>query len=282
MNRPIETLPDILLKIEQQPITCHGNITMKTYPISVKRKGVLFELIDVKQDILSMRYIPNDEYPSLWLTSDGKVITKKNNWYGELLEVSYIPIQPNVIGNICIMTDRKTDGILVIIFADRINNLTNIHHVSNRSSTSIISNVEGYLECLPSLDIVKKVHWNFDGAPEEKLKKYIAEYYSITGREKDRILIKILINAIKTAVPDFKGELEPILFDMGIQKKRYSAGMCFTGITTRDDTVNKMTLYDKVDDLKKQHRNLKRAFWLYIQSLPTNDCIEKEIMPLIT
>ena len=68
---------------------------------------------------------------------------------------------------------------------------------------------------------------------------------------------------------------------MGVQKKRYTAGMCFSGITKRDDTINNITIYDKVDDLKKQHRNLKRAFRLYIQSLPTNECIEKDIMPLI-
>jgi len=280
-GKSVESLSDILHKIEQQPLTSHTNITMQTYPISVKRQGVLFELIEVKQDILSIRYITNDEYPSLWLTSDGKIITKKNNWYGELLEVSYVPIQPVRHSSICIMTDRKTDGSLVIIFADRVNNLTNIHYVSNKSKTSTLSNVEGYIECIPSLSVIKKVHWGLNGTPEEKIREHISEYYTITGREKDRILIKVIINDIKTAIPDFKEKLEPILLDMGVQKKRYTAGMCFSGITKRDDTINNITIYDKVDDLKKQHRNLKRAFWLYIQSLPTNECIENDIMPLI-
>ena len=285
INRTIvatETLPSILRKIEQQSITTHTNISMQIYPISVKRKGVLYELKDIKQDILSIRYITKDEYPTLWLTSDSKTITAKNNWYGELCDVSYIPIQPINHSTICIMTDRKTDGILVILFADRVNNLTNIHYVENKSKTHTISNVEGYIECLPILDASKKVHWELNETPEEKIKVHIAKYYTITGREKDRILVKTLITAVKTDVPELKGELESILSSMGVQKKRYTAGMCFIGITKKEDTIsNNMTIYDKIEDLKKQHRTLKKALYLYLRSLPTNEYIEKDIIPLV-
>jgi hypothetical protein len=277
-----ETLSSILRKIEQQPITTHTNISIQIYPISVKRKGVLYELTEVKQDILSIRYITKDEYPTLWLTSDGKAITTKNNWYGELFDVSYIPIQPINHSSMCIMTDRKTDGILVILFADRVNNLTNIHYVENKSKTHTILNVEGYIECLPVLDAIKKVHWELNETSEEKIKVHIAEYYTITGREKDRILVKTLINAVKLDIPKLKGELEAVLSSMGVQKKRYTAGMCFIGITKKEDTVNNnMTIYDKIEDLKKQHRTLKKALYLYLRSLPTSEYIERDIIPLV-
>lgn len=273
-------LRDTILATENGTLSLHENFRTISYPVSVKSPGILHTLHDLEADIMFVSYVCKEKIrPFISLHTGSRQLTDKTQQPGNILGFLYLPIQPKFHDPLYLKTDRMTEGTLVVTYADRINNLETPHYVVHPDRVRVLVNHEGCINIIPYEEKINHYSLWHDIAPfKEKIHQHIINRYQITGKSKDRVQASALLAELKDIISDIPVDLIKILSELGIEKKRFTEGVCFYGLYLKTPGQSRYCIWERIKEHEKTIRLLKEACHALLSSVNLTRSSDKKIL----